>query len=56
MPQILNKNEGGKPCANQKFFTPLESSQSLDIKSELAHLEIGEWPKEGLGVKCRKSN
>jgi hypothetical protein len=52
----LNKNERDKPCANQKFFTPLESFQSLDIKSELAHLEIGEWPKEGLGVKCQKSN
>jgi hypothetical protein len=52
----LNKNERGKPCANQKFFIPLESSQNLDIKSELAHLEIGEWLKEGLGIKCRKSN
>jgi hypothetical protein len=38
------------------FFTPLESSQNFDIKRELAKLEIGEWPKEGLGVKCQKSN
>jgi hypothetical protein len=30
-----NKNAKGKPCTNQEFFIPFESSQRLHIESEL---------------------
>lgn len=38
----------GKPYANQKFFTPLERSWSINIKSELPFSKL--WPKEGSKV------